>query len=497
MSIRQSAKSHPVTKRVGFHTLGCKLNFAETSTIKRRFQNASIGLDSADKGFAASDSADSDYDRTGNRSLPPGMKPRTTSPQTVKFKTASFNSVCDIYVIHTCSVTADANRDCRKAVRKAIRLNPEAYIVVTGCYAQLEPGEVAAIEGVDLVVGTRDKFDLVELAGNFKKAGQPVIHHSHVNEAVDFHHSFSSGDRTRAFLKIQDGCDYQCSFCTIPLARGKSRSPSTTEILKQAGMAVSQPGRPEIKEMVLTGVNTGDFGRQTNETFLDLIRELDKYAASRQLGSLERIRISSLEPNLLSEEIIDFIAESSIFQPHFHIPLQSGSDTMLRLMKRRYLTSLFRERIDYIRSVIPHACIGADVITGHPGETEKLFRTSLSFIEELDISYLHVFTYSERPGTSALSIPGNIDHEQRKQRTDLLRRLSDRKRFEYQSRFLETRRPVLFEQNSSKKLTFGWSDNYIRVAVARDPGLTGRIVPCKLMKPRHDDPLVMSAEIEP
>ena len=425
------------SRTVAFHTLGCKLNFAETSTLKRQFR----GKD---------------------------------------FEIKPFRSSADIYVINTCSVTRDANRDCRKAVRRARKQNPEAFIVVTGCYAQLEPEEIADIQGVDLVIGTKDKFDILEIAGDFEKPDQTIIHRSDVNDAVDFHHAFSANDRTRAFLKVQDGCDYKCSFCTIPLARGKSRSPSVEKVVIQARQVIADGYR----ELVLTGVNVGDFGRHSGETFLDLLKALDR------LPGLDRIRISSIEPNLLTDEIITFAADSRTIQPHFHVPLQSGSDQMLQVMKRRYRTDLYQNRVDAVLSAIPHACIGVDVITGHPGETDALFRETRDFLNDLNIGYLHVFTYSERPNTSALEIRETVAHDVRKSRTHQLRRLSEKKRFEFDTRFLESERPVLFEEDSTDGLISGWSDNYIRVTVSTDSDMKNQILQCHLTERPASGPVI-------
>ncbi len=418
-------------KKIAFHTLGCKLNFSETSSIRRSFEG-------------------DEYEITG------------------------FDETADIYVINTCSVTLDANRDCRKVVRSALRQNPNAYVAVTGCYAQLEPQEIAEIPGVSLVLGAKDKFSLPELIQKHdaKAQPEPIIFHSDVNDAVSFHHAFSSGDRTRAFLKVQDGCDYKCSFCTIPLARGKSRSPEISEIVENAHR-VAEEG---FREAIITGVNAGDFGKQHDENFLELLRAVD------QVKGLDRIRISSIEPNLLSDDIIRFTAESRIIQPHFHIPLQSGSDTMLRLMKRRYRSNLYRRRVELIRELMPYACIGVDVITGHPGETEDLHRESLDFVNSLDVSYLHVFTYSERPNTHALKLEPVIPKPIRKKRTAQFRRLSDKKRFEYNSRFKNDLRPVLFEQEEKDGFMYGWSDNYLRVEMPYSDALTNSIVNCKLGK---------------
>jgi threonylcarbamoyladenosine tRNA methylthiotransferase MtaB len=414
-------------KTVAFHTLGCKLNFSETSSLKREFE----GHD---------------------------------------FLVTGFSDKADVYVINTCSVTQDANSDCRKYVRQALRRNPDAFVAVTGCYAQLEPGEIAAIEGVDVVIGARDKFRLFELAGQFEKKDKTIVHHSDVNEAVDFHHAFSSSDRTRAFLKIQDGCDYKCAFCTIPLARGKSRSPMIAEILDNVRQVLDEGYR----EIVLTGVNAGDFGRYNGENFLELLMALDR------IDGLERIRISSIEPNLLHDDLIRFAADSRTIQPHFHIPLQSGSDTMLALMKRRYRTDLYRKRVELIRQCMPDAAIGVDVITGHPGETDELFGETIDFIQSLDVTYLHVFTYSERPNTPALDISPVIPVPVRKKRTHILRRLSLKKRFDFDNRHTGQKRPVLFESEPKNGMIAGWTDNYIRVFSPFHPLLINAIENVKL-----------------
>lgn len=414
-------------KTVAFYTLGCKLNFAETSALSRQFNE-------------------------------PG------------FDITPFTEKADIYIINTCSVTSDANRDCRKTVRRALRQNPDAYVVVTGCYAQLEPDEIAAIEGVDLVLGAKEKFDVRRLAGMLQKTGKPRIFRSDVNEAVDFHHALSSSDRTRAFLKVQDGCDYKCTFCTIPMARGKSRSPLVSELLDQA-LAVQQAG---FNELVLTGVNAGDFGRYNGETFLQLLEQLDSKT------TIPRIRVSSIEPNLLTPDIIAFAAESRAVQPHFHMPLQSGSDSMLRIMKRRYDTRLYRQRVEAILSRMPDACIGVDVITGHPGETEQRFNETRHFLEELPIAYLHVFTYSERPGTQAVTMDNSLPVPERKKRTFLLRKLSEKKRYSFDSRFTSEVRQVLLEDDDRSGWLSGWTDNYIRVAVPAGKELINRTAYCHL-----------------
>ena len=416
-------------KKVAFYTLGCKLNFAETSTIKRTFEDHN-------------------------------------------FEIIDFDSKADVYVINTCSVTQNANSDCRKYVRRAQRNNPKAFIAVVGCYAQLEPEEIAAIDGVDLVLGAKDKFNIFDLVNDFEKVDETIIHHTDANDAVDFHNAFSENDRTRVFLKIQDGCDYKCAFCTIPLARGKSRSPKIEQILNNARTVIADG----YKEIVLTGVNAGDFGKQQRESFFGLLQELDK------LDGMERIRISSIEPNLLHDDIIHFAAESNCVQPHFHIPLQSGSDTMLKLMRRRYQSDLYQHRIELIKELMPDACIGVDVITGHPGETDELFQESFDFISSLPVSYLHVFTYSERPNTVALSYEPVISKQVRKKRTHKLRRLSKKKRFHFNSQFSGEVRPVLFEMENKDGLMYGWTDNYIRVAMPYQEALTNKIINCSLDK---------------
>ncbi|MCG8371975.1 MAG: tRNA (N(6)-L-threonylcarbamoyladenosine(37)-C(2))-methylthiotransferase MtaB [Balneolales bacterium] len=409
-------------QKVAFETLGCKLNFSETSSMRRDFENEG-------------------YELTG------------------------FTDAADIYVINTCSVTMDANSACRKTVRQALRRNPDTFVAVVGCYAQLEPEEIARIEGVDVVLGAKEKFHLLDLFDEFVKQEKTIIHRTDVNEAVDFHNAFSSDDRTRAFLKVQDGCNYKCSFCTIPLARGASRSPKIATVVRNAQLLVEEG----FKEIIVTGVNSGDFGYGTNENFFQLLQALDT------VDGLERLRVSSIEPNLLHEEIIHFASESNTLQPHFHIPLQSGSDEMLRLMKRRYKSDLYQERVELIRRLMPDACIGVDVITGHPGETHNLFRESFDFIDSLDVSYLHVFTYSERPNTAALDIQPSIPKHTRKERTHLLRRLSAKKRFGFDARFEGETRPVLFEEENKNGFMFGWTNNYVRVAVPFSPRLINTI----------------------
>lgn len=409
-------------KSVAFETLGCKLNFSETSSMRRDFENDG-------------------------------------------FELTEFTNPADIYIINTCSVTLDANSACRKTVRQALRRNPDAFVAVVGCYAQLEPEEIAQIEGVDVVLGAKEKFKLLDLFDEFVKQEKTIIHRSDVNEAVDFHNAFSSDDRTRAFLKVQDGCNYKCSFCTIPLARGASRSPKIATVVRNAQQLVEEG----FKEVIITGVNSGDFGYGTDENFLQLLQTLDK------VDGLERLRVSSIEPNLLNNDIIHFAAEAKKLQPHFHIPLQSGSDEMLKLMRRRYRTDLYQARVELIKNLMPDACIGVDVITGHPGETEALFQESFDFIDALDVSYLHAFTYSERPNTHALTLQPIVPKQERKSRTHRLRRLSAKKRFEFDTKFVGQTRPVLFEEENKNGFMFGWTDNYVRIATPFSPRLINTI----------------------
>lgn len=414
-------------KKVAFKTLGCKLNYSETMTIREDFEQ---------EGYAIT----------------------------------NFDNQADIYVINTCSVTQGANSTCRKTVRQALRRNPKAFVAVIGCYAQLEPKEIAEIDGVDAVLGARNKFNLLELFDNFSKRSEPIVYHSDVNETVDFHNAFSADDRTRAFLKVQDGCSYNCSFCTIPLARGKSRSPRISSVIKNAAQLVEEG----FKEIVVTGVNAGDFGRGTDENFFVLLQELN------QVNGLERIRFSSVEPNLMHNELIHFTAESEKIQPHFHMPLQSGSDKMLGLMRRRYQSGLYRQRVKLIKELMPDAAIGVDVITGHPGETDELFQESYDFIDRLPVSYLHVFTYSERPNTHALSIEPAVQNSVRKERTHKLRRLSSKKRFAYDTSFSGEVREVLFEEGDHNGAMLGWTDNYVRVGIPYNPHYQNKILPVRL-----------------
>ena len=397
--------------KVAFHTLGCKLNFSETSEIAKTLSQA---------GYAK----------------------------------VEMNENPDVLVINTCSVTDQADQKCRNIVRRAIKLNPDVFVAVIGCYAQLKPDEIAKIEGVSVVLGANEKFKILDYIQKKDLDKKVVV--GHIKEVNEFVPSFSSGDRTRTFLKVQDGCNYFCAFCTIPLARGRSRSATIEETLKQAKNAVDAGA----KEIVLTGVNIGDFGTANGESFFDLIKQLD------ELNGVERYRISSIEPNLLSEEIIDFVSKSKKFMPHFHIPLQSGDDEILRAMRRRYRTDLYRSRISLIKEVMPHACIGVDVITGFPGETHELFLNTMRFIQDLPVSYLHVFTYSERANTTALRISEVVPMSERQERTAQLRMLSEKKKHAFYKEYAGESRKVLWESANENGRMLGYTDNYIRVSKA-------------------------------
>lgn len=400
---------------VAFHTLGCKLNFSETSTIAKQLGEA---------GFAK----------------------------------VSIDESPNVVVVNTCSVTDHADAKCRNIVRRSLNSNPLAYIVVIGCYAQLKPSEIASIEGVDLVLGANEKFNLPNLLDDLSKRQDGEvgeIRAGEIKEVREFVPGFSSGDRTRTFLKVQDGCDYFCAFCTIPLARGRSRSASIAETVTQARKALDAGA----KEIVLTGVNIGDFGKNNDEDLLGLIKELDR------IDGIERFRISSIEPNLLSEEIIDFVANSKKFQPHFHIPLQSGSDDVLSKMRRRYRTDLYRSRIEYIKKRMPDAGIGVDVIVGFPGECDSSFQETYDFINSLDVSYLHVFTFSERPKTTALRIDDVVPVPKRQERNKMLRILSLKKQRAHYEKFIGSKRPVLIESNEDNGVVYGYTPEYVRVAV--------------------------------
>ncbi|MFM2201549.1 MAG: hypothetical protein RL040_749 [Bacteroidota bacterium] len=399
------------TGRIAFHTLGCKLNFSETSTLARQFVEAG-------------------YSRVEMEDAP------------------------DVLVINTCSVTEQADKKCRNIVSRAVRSNPDVFVAVVGCYAQLKPDEIAAIPGVNLVLGAGQKFNLVDHVQQQKLIMEPAIHVGEIKDVKDFIPSFSAGDRTRTFLKVQDGCNYFCAFCTIPLARGRSRSATLEETIAQAQKAINAGA----KEIVLTGVNIGDYGTQHNTNLLTLIEKLDR------LQGVERFRISSIEPNLLSNEIIDFVATSDKFMPHFHIPLQSGSDEILRLMRRRYRTSLYRERIDRILQAMPHACIGIDVITGFPGETDERFEETRQFLIDIPAAYLHVFTYSERDNTTALRIADVVPQETRHRRTIELRMLSDKKKRAFYNRFIGSQQRILWEGSDDEGVMYGFSENYLKVS---------------------------------
>ena len=414
--------------RVAFYTLGCKLNFSETATISRDFN-------------------------------------------TDRFEQVAFDSLAEVYVINTCSVTENADRKFKGLVKKALRQNSDAFIAAIGCYAQLQPQELAEVSGVDLVLGATEKFKLIDYLGDLTKKPSGAVHSCEIGAANYYESSFSLDDRTRAFLKVQDGCDYKCTYCTIPRARGISRSDSLENIIKQA-LLITEKG---IKEIVLTGVNIGDYGKgefgnkKHEHTFLDLITALD------QIEALKRIRISSIEPNLLSDKVIDFVANSRAFVPHFHIPLQSGSDKILRKMKRRYLSGLYRDRVAQIKSLMPNACIGGDVIVGFPGETDEAFLETYNFIAGLDISYLHVFSYSERPNTEAITIGDVVPLAVRNKRSKMLRGLSAKKRRSFYEAQLGEKVNVLFEHENKKGYITGFSENYIKVRAPWDPHLANRI----------------------
>ncbi len=402
-------------KKAAYLTLGCTLNFAETSAIGK--QLARVGVRKAREG-----------------------------------------EVAEICVINTCSVTEFADKKCRQAVRKMIKDNPGAYVIVTGCYAQLKPEDISGIEGVDIVLGSEQKLDVVAYLDELKKKDKGVVHTSKTNNIKSFVPSCSQDDRTRYFLKVQDGCDYFCSFCTIPFARGRSRNGTIESMVEQAREVVAKGG----KEIVLTGVNIGDFGKTTGETFFDLVKALDN------VEGIERFRISSIEPNLLTDEIIEFVAGSKRFAPHFHIPLQSGSDSVLKLMRRRYDTALFRHKVEKIKSILPHAFIGVDVIVGTRGETDEYFEEARSFLEDLDFSQLHVFTYSERPGTQALKIEYEVDPKTKHARCKTLLDLSDKKLESFYHSQQGTERKVLFEHTQHDSAMYGFTENYVKVETSFD-----------------------------
>ncbi|MBL4586599.1 MAG: tRNA (N(6)-L-threonylcarbamoyladenosine(37)-C(2))-methylthiotransferase MtaB [Flavobacteriales bacterium] len=416
-------------RTVAFHTLGCKLNFSETSTIARQLIAAG-------------------------------------------YKRVDFKESANVYIINTCSVTDQADATCRNIVRQALKANPMAFVAVIGCYAQLKPQEIANIEGVDIVLGANEKFNIASYLDNLEKAPETGIHACEIKDVKEFVPGFSSNDRTRTFLKLQDGCDYFCSFCTIPLARGRSRSETIENSLRSTQEAIDTG----VKEIVLTGVNIGDFGSGTDENFFQLIQQLDVLK-----GDVERFRISSIEPNLLTDEIIRFCASSKRFVPHFHIPLQSGSDIMLKKMRRRYDSALYRSRIESIKKLMPHACIGVDVIVGHPGETEDEFLKTYNFLNELPISYLHVFTYSERPNTTAVRGKDEvIPVPEGRKRNKMLTILSEKKKRSFYQEFENTERPVLFEHENKDGFMLGYTDNYLRVRIPFNDSLQGTIATTQL-----------------
>ena len=427
-------------KKVAFQTLGCKLNFAETSTLVRDFCSHGYALVGTD-------------------------------------------NPADIYVINTCSVTENANKKARKAVRRALRNSPQAKIVVIGCYAQLNPEEIADMPGVSIVAGTEDKFNLFETIESNELRGQTIILNSEINSGVKFIPSYSMGERTRSFLKVQDGCDYTCSFCTIPLARGKSRSANIADTLIQA----RKIAETEIKEIVLTGVNIGDFGKKYKESFFDLIQELDK------VEGIERYRISSIEPNLLTDEIIYFTANSEKFLPHFHIPLQSGSDQILKAMRRRYNSDLFVRRINKIKSIMPDACIGVDVIVGFPGESEDNFQETSELLNQLDVSYLHVFSYSQRDNTDAVKIKPKISQQTIAERGEKLHCLSMKKKRQFYGKNIGKIRQVLFETYEEGILS-GHSENYVPVSIKGNEDEVNQIISVKLI--RLEDGAILGKRLE-
>ena len=414
-------------KTVAFHTLGCKLNFSETSTLSRMLE-------------------------------------------TEGFEKREFDEAADVYVINTCSVTDNADKECRQLVRRIQRRAPESLVVITGCYAQLKPKEISEIPGVDLVLGAAEKFNIASHLRELAKGDPTKICSCDIEEVNGFHSSWSMHDRTRTFLKVQDGCDYNCSFCTIPQARGKSRSDSIENVVSNA----QHLAKNGVMEIVLTGVNLGDFGAPANKNFFSLVKELEK------VEGIQRYRISSIEPNLLTNEIIEFVANSDKFMPHFHIPLQSGSNKILALMRRRYKRELYAERVALIKKLMPHCAIGVDVIVGFPGETDEQFKETFDFLHSLDVSYLHVFTYSERDNTHALTIKPVIPMNVRHERNKTLRNLSYMKMQYFTEQHHEQERKVLFEANEKKNMMEGYTDNYIRVIAPYQKELVNEIVNWKL-----------------
>lgn len=417
-------------RKVSFYTLGCKLNFSESSTLARSFEEAG-------------------YARVGFEDQP------------------------DVFVINTCSVTENADKKCKQLVRKAKEVNPQGYVAIVGCYAQLKPHDIAKIPGVNMVLGANEKFKLLaEIEANFGSAEQ-IVKNESIKHALTFNPSYSAGDRTRSFLKIQDGCDYFCTFCTIPLARGKSRNSNIKETVNEARKLESTP----VREVVLTGVNIGDFGQGGKENFYQLIQELD------HLKGIDRFRISSIEPNLLSNEIIDFcLSRSQRFMPHFHMPLQSGSDRILKLMRRKYERSVFQDRVEQIKRLNPTCCIGVDVIVGFPGETDEDFQETVDFLQSLDISYLHVFTYSERANTTAVKLGEAVPMHIRKERSKELHLLSDRKKKQFYHSQLGTLKTVLFEHEEDEGKMHGFTENYIKVEAPFNADFVNELVEVRMDK---------------
>jgi threonylcarbamoyladenosine tRNA methylthiotransferase MtaB len=422
-------------KKVAFYTLGCKLNFSETSTISRLFDDA---------GFAKVD----------------------------------FEETPDIYIINTCSVTENADKKCRQLVKRAMKINPEAFVAIIGCYAQLKPEEIGKIPGVDIVLGANEKFNLIEHIDALQtKQEQAILSYTSIKETTEFIPSFSYGDRTRSFLKVQDGCDYFCTFCTIPLARGKSRNASIAETIIEA----EKIALTDIKEVVLTGVNIGDFGQGGEENFFQLVQALD------QVEGIDRFRISSIEPNLLSNEIISFcLNDAQRFVPHFHVPLQSGNDRLLKAMRRKYERSLYAERVSSIKSLRADACIGVDVIVGFPGETDEEFMYTIDFLKDLDISYLHVFTYSERANTTAVKLGNPVPMAVRRERSKMLHILSDKKKRAFYEQNLGTERSVLFEHEEDEGVMFGFTENYVKVKFPYDAEMANTFRKVKLTEIDRD-----------
>lgn len=426
-------------KKVAFYTLGCKLNFSETSTIARGF-------------------VDEDFERV------------------------DFSEKADMYVINTCSVTENADKRFKTIVRQAQKMNPDAFVAAIGCYAQLKPEELASVDGVDLVLGATEKFKITDYINDLTKNDFGEIHSCEIEEADFYVGSYAIGDRTRAFLKVQDGCDYKCTYCTIPLARGISRSDTLENVLKNAA-EISTQG---IKEIVLTGVNIGDYGKgefgnkKHEHTFLDLVKALD------QVEGINRLRISSIEPNLLKNETIDFVAQSNSFVPHFHIPLQSGSDELLKAMRRRYMNDLYFDRVKRIKATMPHACIGVDVIVGFPGETDEHFLETYNFLNDLDISYLHVFTYSERDNTPAATMAGAVPKNVRNKRSKMLRGLSAKKRRAFYESQMDSKRTVLFEGENKEGYITGFTENYVKVKAPWNPELVNTLHQIELTKIDED-----------